>query len=143
MEIPSIDDINKLLIYLGQISSSKFNNIINLGNLASILSYLVDIRVDIMSIKNKKEFELISRELHQNMINEGIPILLSTNSIETVIGISNDFTNYLLMRHEFNQSKIFASEILRSNACQWRNIYEILSDDFNIEILIARPIQVI
>ncbi len=143
IEIPSIEEIHKLLIHLGQISSSKFNNKINIENIACILSYLVDIKIDIISINNKKEFELFSRDLHQNIISEGIPVLISANSIRTLVGVSKDFTNYLIVNHEYNRSKILASEIFRSNACQWRNIDEVFSVDCKIEILMARPMQAI
>ena len=144
IEIPSIAEIQKILVTLGQTNETLLekNKIINLDDLGMVFSYLIDTRIDIINFKNLLQFYEYLKDIILYFKSNDFPILLSNNmnSIYTIIGVENNSSErdskILVLNHSYSRNNSLF-KLSKSGACKWINLSEFFLIDESIEILIV------
>lgn len=103
------------------------------------MSYFIDLNLEILSFKKKSHLENNLQEIYNNLNSNNIPILIFTDSIYTLVGITAECLEFLVINHEYSGNYKFSFQITKSNACKWIKLDELVSDSCRIEILIANP----
>lgn len=103
------------------------------------MCYFIDLNLEILSFKKKSELEKNLEEVYNNLNSNKIPILIFTDSIYTLVGITANCNEFLVINHEYSGNYKFSFHITKSNACKWMKLDEIVSEGCRIEILIAHP----
>lgn len=147
-EIPNLEDIQKILICLGQKNLSIFskNKIINLSDIGMSFSYIVDSELEIIAFRNRKEFEENLEDLKDCVTHYKSPLLISVSSdllgIYTVLGINiinEDLSasQLLILNHNYSgNSSPF--NIIKSGVCKWLKLTDFLTPKDSIEVMVFK-----
>lgn len=99
-------EIQKILVNLGQQHSNfigRFQNL-NLTNISMVIGYLIDIEIEILNFKNLDEFIENIKDLNDIILDNKCPMIISTDSIYTVLGfdISQTIPHIILLNHSYS-----------------------------------------
>lgn len=143
IEIPNINEIQKVLLSLGQKNITMLNNNKNLSlsDIAMAFAFYVDADLEIIKFRNRRDLEENLQDLSECINLYKSPLLISINSsVYTILGINHtegSEAKVLLLNHNYSANNSFLN-LVKSGICKWVKFSEFILENEVIEILIFK-----